>query len=52
MNFKVTEIAYKTLNKTKWAAMCKIIGEKMRWILMEPSYIEIEYSGKYKVIYF
>ena len=34
------------LNKIKWAAMCKKIGEKMWWIGMEPSYMELEYSLK------
>ena len=42
----IGEIAYGTLNKTKWAAMCKIIGEEMLWIRMEPSYKELEYSLK------
>ena len=31
------EIAYRTLNMTKWAAMCKITGEEMWWIRMDLS---------------
>ena len=49
MNLKVIsflKITYRTLNKTKWAAMCKIIGEEMWWIRMEPSYMELEYCLK------
>ena len=40
------EIAYRTLNMTKWAAMCKITGEEMWWIRMDPSYTELGYSLK------
>ena len=31
---------------TKWAAMCKITGEEMWWIRMDPSYTELGYSLK------